>query len=329
MKTRKLENFIFVGIYSLLVVSALGAMAGTYAWYEYQTRVSTQFYGTAMSRTGNLKMGLVSDVELPDAENYGLTRDSINQKIYWSEEGLSSDTLSYFLSASGYASNKLCPLTTGNYVEGGTFKLRKQPEYTINNIYTTAEKNQYVYIPLVFQLEGSTDFSIKLKDAKVSSENDLKEAIRVNVKNKNTNFNFAPNAVANGQDVVGGTLDLNKDGFIDFDTSTKKELIYGEAENVSYSTTPNQGEEVLEWKDRNAFNGVHAEGTYSLNDDVVFKTSDYRGKSSVLNSENFAISNTAGYAYVDLTIYAEGWASSIIDQNQGAMFNLDLTFTLN
>lgn len=327
MKTKKLENFIFVGIYSLLVVSALGAMSGTYAWFEYQTRVNSRFYGTALSKIGGLKVGLVSSVDLPDAERHGLTQDTTDSRIYWSSRGLSSNTLSYFLSASGYASNKLRPITSGSYVENGNFSPKRNPVFLTSNINTPAQHYQYAYIPLVFSVENSTNYSVRLTKAEIESSNNLEDAIRVHFKSNKSNFLLAPHALEDGYDVVGGTLDLNKDGYIDYD-SQNREFLYGEADNVSYSTTPNEGDEVLERKDRHSFNGVHAPDTYSLNDDVVYKTSEYKGLNSVMNYLEIADSNVAGYAYLDLTIYAEGWSSAIIDQNEGSLFNLDLTFAL-
>ena len=329
MKTKTKENLIFVSIYSLLVFSALGAMAGTYAWYEYRSRASTQFYGTAVNRSGDLRIGLHTVIDLPDAENYGLIKEGNN---YWAEEGLSSDALTYFLSASGYASTSLYPVSSGSYVENGAFSLRSNPEYLANNTYRVPEQSHYIKLPLVFALgENGSDspFAVRLKDAKIKSTSRLKEAIRIHFDVGTSNYTFAPNADRDGEDIVGGVLDLNRDGFIDYNLSTKKEFVYGESETVSHKSQANAGETPLEWEDRNCFNGVHDEGTYSVNDDVVYKTAQYRGKNSFLSSVNVSTSDSRNNAYANLTIYAEGWAGGLIDQVEGTDFNLDLTFEVS
>ena len=330
MKTRTKENLVFISIYSLLVFSALGAMVGTYAWFEYSSRVSNQFHGTAVNRSGDLKVGIYSENELPNYAEHGLEKDGNN---YWATEGLSAETLSYFLHASGYASNTLFPVTTGSYAENGNFRLLSNPLFMDNNINKPAKKTEYIYLPLIFAVNGgrssTNDIDIRLREADIESTNQLKEAIRLHFDTGDTNFTFAPSESRDGQDIVGGTLDLNLDGYIDYDETTNREYIYGEVDNVSYKTTPNQGETILPKKERNCFNGKHHEGSYSLNDDVVYKTSQYLGKNSVLSTKNIVASTLEGIARVNLTIYAEGWANSLIDEVVGTGFNLDLTFEIN
>ena len=151
MKTRTKENLVFISIYSLLVFSALGAMVGTYAWFEYSSRVSNQFHGTAVNRSGDLKVGIYSESELPNYAEHGLEKDGNN---YWATEGLSAETLSYFLHASGYASNTLFPVTTGSYAENGNFRLLSNPLFMDNNINKPAKKTEYIYLPLIFAVNG-------------------------------------------------------------------------------------------------------------------------------------------------------------------------------
>ena len=38
---------------------------------------------------------------------------------------------------------------------------------------------------------------------------------------------------------------------------------------------------------------------------------------------------TQNYAYVDITIFVEGWDLSVIDEEKGSMFTLDLEFGVN
>ena len=113
MKTKTKENITFVGLYGLLVFSSLGAMVGTYAWFEYNSRIKAQFHGTAINRTGEMKVGLYSEEELPEASEHGLTKDGY---YYWANEGLNHDTLNYFFTACGYASNKIFRTKMENFV---------------------------------------------------------------------------------------------------------------------------------------------------------------------------------------------------------------------
>ena len=328
MKDKTRENIKFAGLYGLLVFSSLGAMVGTYAWFEYNSRVKAQFHGTAINRSGEMKVGLYSEQDLPEASSHGLTKDGY---YYWANEGLNYDTLNYFLSAHGYASVKLFPTTSGEYETEGNFQLKKGPKFLDNDGGIYAKPNSYVYLPLVFTAgsRGSDNIDIKLTDAKINSTSTLKEAIRMHFDLVDSNFTYAPYYTEGGQDVVGGTLDLDKDGYVDYDETTMQEYVYGEVSNISYNTSPNAGEgDPLPLKERNCFNGKHQTGTYSLSEEATLKTSQYLGKRDVLASRNVAYMEN-GYARTNITIYAEGWASGLIDQVQGTGFTLDLTFSVN
>ena len=329
MKDKTKENIIFVSLYGLLVFSSLGAMMGTYAWFEYNSRIKAEWHGTAINRSGgSLKVGLYFEQELPEASEHGLTKDGY---YYWAEDGLNHETLNYFLSACGYASDTLFPLTSGYYETNGDFILKQSPKVLNANTKKYAEAYQYVKLPLVFSAgidrQSSTSFGIKLTEAKLDSSTKLKEAIRLHFDVGEENFIFNPTESDDGQDVVGGYLDLDEDGFIDFDKKTMLEYPYGNIENLSYKTEANIGETPKEMNKRNCFNGVHHSGTYSFSDDVVFKTSNYLGKRSVLSNKIVSTMEN-GVARTNLTIYAEGWASSLIDEYVGTGFNLDLKFEI-
>ena len=106
-----------------------------------------------------------------------------------------------------------------------------------------------------------------------------------------------------------------------------REYAYGDVENLSYKTETNVGETPKEFKNRNCFNGVHHPGTYSFNDDVTFKNSDYFGRRTFLSNKIVSTMEN-GVARTNLTIYAEGWASGLIDEVVGTGFNLDLKFEI-
>lgn len=331
----KLERLLFTGLYSLLIVSAVGTMAGTYAWFTYTSRLNTQFHGTSLSNSARLTVGVVSEVELPEAKNYGFVQDENNNKIYWSEKGISAGSLSYFLSASGYASDKLTPVTSGSYTLGGNFSLRKRPSY-LSNPNSSADKQHYIYLPLAFKANTSekeeyNSFDVKLTNVSLLDQEHgtLASTIRINFLNQYSNENFLmnPNTIENGHDVVGGTLDFDLNGYND--NQNGKDFIYGEYETVAYNTEESQGGEAKPREERTVFNAITREGIYGINEnETVFKTSEYLGKEEVIAKKNVATANGETIAYATIQIYEEGWSRTAVDRVTDNAFDLDLTFEL-
>ena len=343
MIKNKSKPFIFVGIYSSLVLSAIGSMAGTYAWFTYSGRVTAQFHGTALDKSDSLKVGLVSEVDLPEASNYGLTKDA-NSNIYWSEEGISAKALSYFFIASGYAGggsseekiHPLVPVTSGSYETNGVFALKNRPGHLKSNLNEAAQKNYYLKMPLVFQAKDKndvnySDYEVRLTNVLLNDSDNgtLSQTIRIHIDNQNgENYIFNPNANRDGKEVVGGTLDIDNDGYIDRDNSNK-EFIYGEYDHISYSTTPSAGESTRPITERTVFNGVHQAGSYIAQpDNDSYKTAAYLGKASVLSKKNIVSLDSNHYAYTTFTIYEEGWSTEAVEKVINDVFDLTLTFEL-
>ena len=342
-KNKNRQQLIFLGIYSSLVLSALGSMAGTYAWFTYTGRIVTHFHGTSLNKSSTLRVGLVSDIDLPKASQYGLTKDA-TKNIYWSDEGISAKALSYFFNASGYAgggaedeiTHPLIPVTSGNYQTNDTFKLFHRPTTLKSNVGVVADKNNYLQIPLVFEAKNDkqdylSDYEVRLTEVELkdSSRGNLSQAIRINFDNNDgNNFIFNPTANRDGKDVIGGVLDTDLDGYFDYDPTTMKEYIYGEYDHIEFDTTPSQGEQPKPIEERTVFNAKHAKDIYAaMPDSTSYKTSSYLGKSSVLSKKDVATIND-GLAYTTITIYEEGWSSNAIDNNIQNIFDLKLTFEI-
>lgn len=331
----KLERLLFTSLYSLLVVSAVGTIAGTYAWFTYTSRLNTQFHGTSLSNSAHLKVGVVSEVELSEAEHYGFVKDENNNKIYWSEKGISAESLSYFLSASGYASDKLTPVTSGAYTLGGDFSLRKRPTY-LANPNSPANKKHYIYLPLAFKANTSENDNYNSFDVKLTNvtlldheEGTLASTIRVNFLNHYSDENFLmnPNLIENGHDVVGGALDLDLNGYND--NQGGKDFLYGEVETIAYNTEQSQGGEVKPREERTVFNAITRQGIYGINEnETIYKTSEYLGKEEVIAKKDVAHAEGESIAYATITIYEEGWSKTTVDRVTDNAFDLDLTFEL-
>ncbi len=334
MNHKNKDRLIFFGIYSLLVISAVGSMAGTYAWYEYSSRASANFRGTAIKNASKLEMGVVSTVDLPEASSHGLTKDTQNPNIYWSNEGLSSDTLGYFLRANGYATNMLVPTTSGSYGTNDEFKIKTHPA-ELDNSLNDAKKSDYTYLPLVFRVnhafEDIDTFDVKLTDSVITGNGTLKESARINFSGSGHNFIFAPNTKEAGFTTVGGALDLNMDGYRDYSNIGNKEFPYGEWDNLVYKSEATQSDSPLPKEQRTTFNGVSKAGIYAIDEEnSTFKTAEYLGRDDVLSQMYVASADTStgGLAYCNVTIYLEGWSLSTIDEEMNNYFNLDLQFEL-
>ena len=208
-KTKDVSKyFIIFGIYSSLVLAAVGSVAGTYAWFTYSGHIESHFHGTALDKSNSLKVGLVSTKELPEASNYGLTKDA-DSNIYWSDEGISPEALSYFFTASGYAgggasenkAHPLVPVTSGAYETNGDFSLKARPGLLKHNYDEEAQKEHYLALPLVFDAKNRNDehfnnFEVRLTGVELrdADNGSLSQTIRIHIDNQNgENFIFNPN----------------------------------------------------------------------------------------------------------------------------------------
>ena len=100
------------------VVSIGGAISGTLAWYAYATRASLLYSGTSVYDNGQLQIGVKNDTQILALKNDGMIEEQKNGSYYYfapAGEGLSSDRLNMYLSARGYATNVLIPVTSGEF----------------------------------------------------------------------------------------------------------------------------------------------------------------------------------------------------------------------
>ena len=334
MNRKNKDRLIFFGIYSLLIISAVGSMAGTYAWYEYRSRATSSFRGTAIKNARKLEVGVVSSVDLPNASDYGLTKDNTNPNVYWSNDGVSANTLDYFLRANGYATNMLTPVTSGRYNTNDVFTLKSHP-IAYESAMVDAKANEYVHLPLAFrvntQIADVKTFDVRLTDAIMTGVGSIKNSARINVAREGYNFIFNPSERNSGENDVGGALDLDLDGYRDYSSNTKKEFIYGEYDNLVYKDEASGPTTPLVKEDRTTFTGVTKEGIYAIDEDnSTFAKSQYLGRKDTLSILDCAKANesTNGIAYCNVTIYLEGWSLTTIDDEVNNYFNLDLQFEL-
>ena len=240
------------------VASLVGSISGTIAWYAYSSRALVSYTGTSVQSTAQLQVGIKSDVVVTfDQSVSELIQDVVYEDdAYYDNEnvkhyhyhyyfmkigsgGMPSTVINSYLSAKGYATNFLEPLSSYTYATGGSFNLRNRPATNKPEIVPTdAEMTKYERIPFVFRVFDSSGNAVGGHDiflsgaeavAKSSQDGIINESLRLYVdRNIGSGFILNPNTRNNGETKVAGVLDLSDDGYYDFDTFTNKEYLYGE-----------------------------------------------------------------------------------------------------
>lgn len=250
--------FGFLGLATF--ASLVGTVSGTLAWYSYTTRVTVSYSGTSIENTVQLQIGIASETKMPhvngDADNEEFwttmtetTFEGDSTFYYFAPMGvgLSSPLINAYLSANGYGTNLLKPVTSGYYDptdDNCSFSLKQSPNSIYHKQDIAAPKQDFIELPLVFRVSKSktlTDEFVSgqelwLTDAKAVASSDADgevfRAMRIFFNRKDygydTNFILNPNALNNvaGETTVGGLLDMTYDKYYDFDNDG--EVIYGE-----------------------------------------------------------------------------------------------------
>lgn len=249
-KLRPALVFSFLGVATF--ASLVGTVSGTLAWYAYNTRTSISYSGTSVENSVQLQIGLASDTPINiDNDSWNNTMSDpelVDGKYCYFAPlgyGLDSGVINAYLSAKGYATNELSPVTSGYYDPADTlssFGLYSSPTIQTPNSKDAADAANYLKLPFILRASKSkTDTGdyvanqeIWLTDAKgaASSDHDgnVYKAMRVFFDRKDADYDsdfiLNPDADADGQTKVGGLLDLSDDLFYDFNESG--EIFYGE-----------------------------------------------------------------------------------------------------
>lgn len=384
MKARNV-NLIVLALSCLTVLSLVGSSLGTLAWYAYSTRAVVEYRGTAVQKTEQLQIGLRWDV----AENeefiakYDIDRVTYKDKVYYfmpAGTGFTMEACSKYLELHGSAYNEIVPVTTREYATGNDLTLYEAPMAQHEEDFAEAAPRSYVTLPLAFRVFSSTAIGEKIPNQKVwltdvsasvlSEGKDVTKSLRIHtVTSDGQKFILNPKAEDEGFTYVAGVLDLDKDGYYDFDRiGDMHEFLYGDItgtkgttaiNDVAFSSLPgyeDSGKNVdINSTGADAPNDEEARSTfYARHNDAAIGYSDY------LNSSGDDIRKKAQYvdfSYIrpttsgttfsggrpivttsndehaiglaTLTAYVEGWDHSIIDSNIGAVFGLGLQFEIN
>ena len=271
-----------IGVLGLSSVASLvGSISGTIAWYAYSTRALVSYTGTSVQSTTQLQIGIKSDVVVNFTTNADLIEDvTYDEDLYYDEVndpnhnhklyhyhyyfmkvgsgGLPAAIINDYLSAKGYATNVLEPLSSYGYTTGEDINLRNRPTTNRPDVVPTqAEKTKYSEIPFAFrvlsantsQISYISGHDIFLSGAQAIAApnlqgsvvgNEIHNSIRLYIDRSNgSNFIFNPSSSTNGQTKVAGVLNLTGGGtgnqFYDYDNNPSsptfmQEFLYGDYE---------------------------------------------------------------------------------------------------
>ena len=213
------------------------------------------------------------------------------------------------------------------------------------------------------------NYEVWLSDAVVkksrTQDGRVYQALRIYVDRVDSyasDFIFNPSALVAGETKVGGLLDLGKDGKYDYD-GNNNEIIYGEYDDslIDANRQPNytySGEGANPLVDVNesgattpdTFTAAHESGVnYYTKESLAackIKTAKYESLSDispVRNPSTGELSNPTNkitslcktdandfyLGRVNMKVYLEGWDFSVIDEENGHLFDIGLTFEIN
>ncbi len=337
----------------LFNVSLAAVVCGTFAWYTYATRtgLEKQYHGTTVGDMGSLQAGLISEVRLENYLAYDLAEDDRTlaeegKLIYWCKEKIEARTINFVLRENGYATTKMMPVTSGAFNfedENDSFNLYRRPgyldNYSIDDSTSSAMTGSYSRLNFAFRFEdidsiGSylPDYNVFMSGFKIESTHagrEIYKSVRVYFENGYERFLINPTAEEDGFDNVGGILDLNADGFYDFD-KYNHEVIYGETESYEFNPEQTAVDGNLAFDERDTFVSNHKQGVYAVNEDTLEpKTASYITMERFTSKAKAITYTNANYHNIglfDMYIYFEGWDRHLVDAEQGYGYNLDLKF---
>lgn len=329
MTSKLKEKLLFLAFYTSLMVCITGSIFGTYAWYQYSSRAGIAYEGTAIGDSDSIQVGLFSENKLSGfASKYGFSEDITSYPgsyVYWNTgENVSAEALSEFEGILGYSANEVGPCTSGSYVTGDSINLKAAPMYLETAINKTAKKDRYTYLPLVFK--GGAGRSVYIESLGYECDSDVGDAFRIAVEDPNTpnaSFIMSPSRLNDVILDVAGNLNLNKDGYYDFQDGY--ECIYGEYTNKSLLPDKYDGSKDYEEDETTTFNANHHVNVRGYS--FTPKTAEYLGTDTVLMNKSLATIGTNGVGRANIIVYLEGWDKTCVDSVTGSEYNLNLTFS--
>lgn len=320
-----------IGVLSLSSVASLvGSISGTIAWYAYSTRALVSYTGTSVQSTTQLQIGIKSDIPIDFTTNAELIQDVTflgdSNHYYFMKVGsggMPAAVINDYLSAKGYATNVLEPISSYGYNTGEDINLRSRPTTNKPNVVPgPAENTKYSSIPFIFRVlsANSTTLSyIEGYDVFLSSVeaiaapnmdgittgNVIHNSIRLYIDRSNgDNYILNPSSITNGRDKCAGVLNLTGggtgNGFYDYDNDPSsptylQEYLYGDYEWKEGKNWENSLSEPL------AQNSglVDINGTGNETVETTFTSRHYRGVKYFSDLDSCITPHYANYVGTD------------------------------
>ena len=256
MKKVSSRNIVLGMLGLATVLSIGGTVSGTLAWYAYATHAALLYSGTSVFDNGQLEIGVKSGTtRIPELVSLGMHEEAHNGSYYYfapAGEGLSSDYMNTYLTAMGYASNELMPVTSGRFdhedANYNTHHLLTAPNSEVRNpdaTHNLAPHTTYSQIAFAFKTfrtnaNGEREYvsgqelwlTYVQTRASQSSTGNVAKAMRMYINRDesfygaNNGFIFNPSVEQSGATKVAGLLNLGYDETYDFDDHG--EIIYGD-----------------------------------------------------------------------------------------------------
>lgn len=151
-------RLITLGLFLTMAFALIGSITSTVAWYAYYVRATMSFRGTSVADAEQIQVGIVAhdkgDGTYDPIE--GLDVDENDSSIYWSKpgKGLTNITINSYLSAAGYATTQLSPVTSHIYNDNNEQITLYNAPVAGSYFDSTdiAPTSKYVKLPLVFRV---------------------------------------------------------------------------------------------------------------------------------------------------------------------------------
>ena len=329
MKINK-SKFVIGALLSLVSVSIAGSVVGTAAWYTYNTKDSITYSGIASGKSENLQIKLAGE----DASKYRADIELSEILKYSKDAGYAESNLEPVSLNKAQESNKSLAgsfIDKPSYLEPNNNVADKTHYFSASfdlrvtdpaNPGTYLAKDVYIsYLKLTARTDSpANDDSSSSTPA---ATKDVSDAVRMQLNSGTNNALIAPGITSSGATTIGGYLDLNADG---------KDDEGWLQQDGTYS--PFKGDSTANAKEKVKY------GTYTDDTKTTAATEAYFGTNDVITT--FADGKISGAAKtlvcttktdgsgvrVNLIIWLEGWAPSMIDSNAGATFDLDMLFQI-
>ena len=333
MKINKAK--LLVGVLAVTAVAAtVGSISGTFAWFQYNTRVTAAYEGAAAKCSENVQIRLyrAADTEhnIPEVKTawvQDLRKDDIKKFL----EGYTEGSTHHDGIREGFGASNLTPVTSGKLEANKVAdKLYRNPIYQYPDKTTWGEgtaKEDYIELPFQFrvlEVNGDTatptylakDLFLTGMDIRAAvNALDISEAIRVSIDNgvaetQENNKAFKQTFSKSGTDVkVGGTLALGHDenpltheSTVDqtegWEWSTREDVKYGDFEDTAKTNPSVAKSQAITTKATSSTSGSYLIADDSKPDAIIGQP---------LLTTVASAANETDWASLTVRIYLEGW----------------------